>query len=118
MACLVRPLRRRYLTAGGPGCLWFHTRAPLEAVHGALAADRGLRGPDCRTSFGGRTARLDPWPVAGAADACDWPRPAPREGAGGTWVRLALGHAQAPQDVCAAMDAFLADVCRDNSGGP
>eukprot|EP00656_Telonema_subtile_P012448 TRINITY_DN16268_c0_g2_i1.p2 TRINITY_DN16268_c0_g2~~TRINITY_DN16268_c0_g2_i1.p2 ORF type:complete len:396 (+),score=107.53 TRINITY_DN16268_c0_g2_i1:141-1328(+) len=87
-------LARRYLQAGGPGCFLVHLAASKKAV--VKKAKKLFGELEYKTSFGGRKARVDPWPFAGSSVQHDG---APGEknqseedlaGVAGTWVCICL----------------------------
>ncbi|CAE7271180.1 metC [Symbiodinium pilosum] len=101
-------LAQRYLTRGGPGCIWFHVGAAKKAVVSVLT--RGAACPEFKTSFGAADSRVDPWPKSALSNACEWPRGG-AQGLQGTWLRLAVGHVETMQETQAAVDTLLAQLC-------
>ncbi|CAE7944443.1 Slc8a2 [Symbiodinium sp. KB8] len=106
-------LARLYLTRGGPGCIWFHVSASKKTVMSVLTRSDGpgCGGPECKTSFGAASSRVDPWPQPAPSDACDWPRARAAQGLPGTWIRLAVGHAEALEKTKTAVEVLLAQLC-------
>lgn len=98
----------RYLAKGlGPGCIWFHVSAKKQFIMKLLTSGSGA--PECKTSFGARQSRLDPWPKAASSSSYD--RYDQRgKGREGTWLRLAVGFEEEPAALVIAMDAFLSQL--------
>jgi len=115
----------QYLRGGGPGCLWFHVAATENVARQALALPAVSSVIELKTSFGGRAARVDPWPRRGAStdydvpvhEAADQEQEQLNEGGAknatalrGTWLRLAMGYEQDLDEVLKALDMFLAHL--------
>ncbi|CAE7483375.1 CGS2, partial [Symbiodinium natans] len=105
-------LAQQYLTRGGPGCIWFHVGAAKKVVMSILAHGGG--GPECKTSFGASSARVDPWPQQRPSNAWEWPR-SENQGLEGTWLRLAVGYAEPLGETKAALDVLLAQLFPANT---
>ncbi|CAK9041075.1 unnamed protein product [Durusdinium trenchii] len=106
-------IAKRYLTKGGPGCLWFHVSAKKQHVMKTITA---WTSPECKTSFGSSTSRLDPWPHAAPAQLYDqtgeqtWTRTSSGTAKHGTWLRLAVGYQEEVAMLMKDLDRLLAQL--------
>lgn len=96
----------RYLLQGlGPGCIWFHVSAKKQHVMKILTSSAA---PECKTSFGARQSRLDPWPKAASSSSYDHDHQG--QGREGTWLRLAIGYEEEADALVHAMNTFLSQL--------
>lgn len=97
----------RYLVQGlGPGCIWFHVSAKKQYIMKLLTSSAA---PECKTSFGARQSRLDPWPKAASSSSYDRSDQT-KGGREGTWLRLSVGFEEEPAALVHAMNTFLSQL--------
>eukprot|EP00656_Telonema_subtile_P026445 TRINITY_DN28420_c0_g1_i1.p1 TRINITY_DN28420_c0_g1~~TRINITY_DN28420_c0_g1_i1.p1 ORF type:complete len:133 (+),score=18.13 TRINITY_DN28420_c0_g1_i1:86-484(+) len=112
------------LVGGGPACFLMHLAVSKDKL---VDKAKRLHGElEYKTSFGGRSLRIDPWPFIGPSDVYDG---APGEASGvsnrsreamnksktvdrrnGTWIRVSVGWEQDVEVAMTYLDYFFRSV--------
>lgn len=94
-------VNKQQLPKGGPGCMWFHISSPREEISTQVAQSRNI---SYKTSFGGKDTRIDSFPKQGFANKYNQHN---GNFIDGTWVRLAIGYADAMANIQEGLERFL-----------
>eukprot|EP01130_Rhizamoeba_saxonica_P001923 TRINITY_DN11742_c0_g1_i1.p1 TRINITY_DN11742_c0_g1~~TRINITY_DN11742_c0_g1_i1.p1 ORF type:complete len:407 (+),score=42.52 TRINITY_DN11742_c0_g1_i1:166-1386(+) len=95
-------IAQKYLTKGGPGVIWFHV--PIDKDRAIEMADEGTNFILFATSYGKSSTMIDPYPEVGTNTLYD---PNSEYGIEGTWMRLAIGHANEANDIVIELEGLF-----------